>query len=916
MLSAYKSGFYPGVVRYAEDILRREKDSLAAFRASVYEGESLFKMGRPEDAVEIMRKYQMNGDSMNPETIQLNAAKFYWLGRCFFVQRKFDIAQKCFFASASVFGEYKKALGEASDSSLDYYSLSMLHGGKCYIETKNYGASIPLYEYVISNGTKYLFDDYRDAVLSLAQSYNITADKANAKKCVSLTASLESVPFDEETRYSLMILKGEAYETLGEYKLSYETYCYVIRNAPAFLAASAMQKAYAVSSSHKSEVGSEAGEVLSRAEYRLSEFPDLLSEFWTRLAVDAFNAGDYKKSLSYFKEAQSNASSSQTEISAIYRAEIAYITESDKKAGAENALKILAEAALTKSGAKNEIILLSIARYNGYLKKWKECELYSSKCLKSEEAELALNAVYWNALAKYESGNIQGAIEAVDTYKRTNELEDKSLLNLYAKALAKQGKYHDADVIFYSLGEKNQLDNDGRLDYSRTLLIAGHYISTKQQAAKAEGDEAVYLSALASFNQHRWQEAEKSFAKIISSKELHKDYVAYGMFYLGYAQYQLGEYGKSVSTLNKFIEENPLHVFVWSANMTIARGAAFTQNGAEAISASQRAIKTARNEKDRHEAIILSAGILSDNGEFGEALSLLAPYLSEKSSFGYESMYKSAEILVRQGKLGEADLYFGKLSRVTDPAGKLISEESAYRRAEIAYSQEEYADAAVYFEFYNKKWPDGRFSFAATYFSADCLAKSGDDIKAILRYEQITDSKSETSYRYGAEKNLIDLYQKIGDYVSALAMAQRMIKDYSTQALNDGIGKKIDELKKLGAGSALSLDDKVRLAEKDLEKHKNDEFWAKDNMNKAIFLAESYRLKRENKKSALMFIEAVKYSSAKDDADTIARCLYGAVESFDAAGLYGDAKGVFKEMQARYKDNKYTKKAEKIAGEL
>ena len=76
MLSAYNSGFYPGVVRYAEEILKKQKDTIAAFRASVYEGESLFKMGRPEDAAEILRKYQMNGESVNPESIQLNAARF------------------------------------------------------------------------------------------------------------------------------------------------------------------------------------------------------------------------------------------------------------------------------------------------------------------------------------------------------------------------------------------------------------------------------------------------------------------------------------------------------------------------------------------------------------------------------------------------------------------------------------------------------------------------------------------------------------------------------------------------------------------------------------------------------------------------------------------------------------------------
>jgi hypothetical protein len=96
------------------------------------------------------------------------------------------------------------------------------------------------------------------------------------------------------------------------------------------------------------------------------------------------------------------------------------------------------------------------------------------------------------------------------------KIEDKSILTVYAKSLAKLGKYHEADLVFYSLGEKNQLDNDGRLDYSRTLLIAGHYVSTKQQASKAKGDEAVYLSALASFNQHRWSESEAAFSKVLS----------------------------------------------------------------------------------------------------------------------------------------------------------------------------------------------------------------------------------------------------------------------------------------------------------------------------------------------------------------------------------------------------------------
>ena len=690
----------------------------------------------------------------------------------------------------------------------------------------------------------------------------------------------------------------------------------MIKNAPAALAASAMQKAYAVSTAHRAEVGSEAGEVLSRAEYRLAEFPDLLSEFWTRLAVDAFNAKDYKKSLEYFKDAQKNASSSQKEIAAVYRAEIAYITNADKDAGAKQAVAILAEAALTKSGSKNETILLSIARFNGYVKNWKDCETYASKCLKSENPEIEKNAVYWVALSKYETGEVVKASATIENYKKDNKIEDKSLLNLYAKSLAKQGKYHDADLIFYSLGQKNQLDNDGRLDYSRTLLIAGHYVSTKQQASKAKGDEAVYLSALASFNQHNWHEAESSFAKVLSSKSLDKDYVAYAQFYHGYALYQLSEYVKAVSSLNHFIEENPTHAFVWSAYMTVARAAAFSKNESEAISASQKAIRTAANEKDKQESIILAAGILSDSKKFDDALALLSPHIAKKSEFGWECKYRSAEILVQKGNSSQADTYFAELSDLKEKEASLIAEESAYRRAEIAYSAEDYSNSGRLFEFYSKNWPSGRFSYAAIYFSADSLAKSGNDIRAILRYLQITDSKAETSYRYGSEKNLIELYQKTGDYVSALDMANKMIDEYGAQALNDGIGKKVSELKKLGAGSALTIEDKVKIAEKSLAKTKNDPSQSEDSMKNAIFLAGAYRLKGENKKSAEMYLEAAKFSRQAGNEESAARSFYGAVESFDAAALYADEKATFKEMKKLYPQNKYTLDAEKIAGGL
>ena len=926
MEASYKSRFYPGVVRYAEEILRTEKDSLAAFRASVYEGESLFRMGRVEDARAILQKYTFPADAANAEVLSLHVARFYWLGRALSEQQKLAEAQNCFFASASIFADVKTLDQNRAASSADYYALSMLFGARCYFDQRDYKGAVPLFEYVLSNGALFALSDYEDSAVKLAQSYNESLVSAHYAKCVQVVSQLENAQFSEQTTYNLLLLKGEAQEQLKQYKAAYETYCRVIENAPSALAAQAMQKAYAVSSAHKADVGSEPGSVIAQAEGRLSEFPDLLSEFWTRLAVDAFYAGDYKKSRTYFDEAEKNASLVQTQIAAVYRAEIAYADAADKNAGSAQAIQIL-EAVKTK----NETIILCLARYNGYLKNWKDCEKYAASCLNSENAESAKNAVFWVALSKYERGDIQGAVTSVENYNRVlngvpvnsfksrqvpMKITDASILNLYAKALAKTGKYHDADVIFYSLGEKNQLDNDGRLDYSRTLLIAGHYVSTKEQAAKANGDEALYLAALASFNQRKWQEAENGFSKVLSSKTLSEDYVAYAEFYLGYAQYQNGEYAKAVVSLNRFIEDYPMHTFNWSAYMTAARAAAFSKNTSAAIAFSQLAVRTARNEKDKQEATLLLAGIYADAQKYDEALSLLSPNIARRTEFGYESKYRSAEILVQKGRLSEADAYFAELAALNDKDAELISEESAYRRAELAYSNEQYKKAAGLFEEYSRKWASGRFFYAALYFSADSLAKTGDKTRAQLRYLQIVDAHAETSYKYGAEKNLVTLYQELGEYQNALAMANKLIDEYGSQALNDGMAEKVRELKKLGAGSPLKAADEILQAERELAKQKKDPAQSADAFKNALFLAGAYRSNGENKKSAQMYLEAITYARQSGNEDGAARCFYGAVEAFDAAKLYADAKATFTEMKKLYPNNSYTKDGEKIAGDL
>ncbi|MBQ0050618.1 MAG: tetratricopeptide repeat protein [Treponema sp.] len=904
MESSYKSGFYPGVIRYAEEILKSDSTSITGVRASVYKGESLFRMGRVGEAQRTLSEHYLRSE--DSESLYVNSARNFWLGRCYFESRDYFSAQKYFFASAVDFQKVK-----ASKNKNDYYFLSILWGSRCYVNLDEKKNAVPLLEYVVSNGQKFTQAEFEECAENLGISYNYIGEFQKAEDlCVQVLDGLVNGE-KSDFFYSIMILRGDALCGLGKYAEGYELYCKVLAEADSVLAAHAMEKAYDVSSSHRGEVGSEPGSVLAKAESRLSEYPDLLGEFWTRLAVDAYNSGDSKKSLKYFDEASPTASPSQLAIAAVYRGQIAYETNKNEK-GAESASKILEAAVSSLKLAENSpdlnLLNMNLARFYGYQKKWNKCETAASLCLDSTDAEILKNAYYWLALAQYENGLSEKAALSVKEYESRISIDlspenDPELLNLYAKALAKNGKYSAADQIFYALGEKGKLNNSGHLDYSRTLLKGGHYISTKAQAKLASGDEALYLSSLASFNQRRWEEAESGFAKTSVSSSLNAEHVAYSRFYLGYAQYQLGEYEKSVASLSQFVQKNPRHPLAWSANMTCARSAAFIKNFEKAISASTEAVLTSASVEDKQEAVLLHAGILTEATYYDEALQVLSAYVEQKTSFGYECKFRSAEIYVLKKDVRKADAYFGDLAALNSVKdAEAVCEDSAYRLGEIHYSAENYRKSQVYFDNYLKKFPKGKFRFAAIYFSADCMAKNDSRERAILRYLQIVDSKEQTTYRYGSEKNMVELYEELGEYSNAVKMANRMLEEYGSQAVADGMVDKIRELSK-----------------KEDAKNKPVEISAaaalpKDASMDQMVIAKATDLRNlgNNKKAAETYLEAAVYARQTGNSKSAARAMYGAVEAFDAAAMYGDAKATYLEMVKMYPDDEYTKAAKKL----
>ncbi len=136
----YKNGFYPGVVRSANEILRTSPNSPAAMRAAVYKGESLYRMGRIEEAEASLL-------AVTPDTQDLIAARAYWLGRIAVDRSDWKKALSLFLASAV-------AAKDSPESSV-YYAYSLFYAGNAWFSLGEFEKARPLYAYVLAHGTQY-----------------------------------------------------------------------------------------------------------------------------------------------------------------------------------------------------------------------------------------------------------------------------------------------------------------------------------------------------------------------------------------------------------------------------------------------------------------------------------------------------------------------------------------------------------------------------------------------------------------------------------------------------------------------------------------------------------------------------------------------------------------------------------------
>lgn len=894
---SYKNGYYPGTIDKISKLQKDFPDSAYLQESLMYKGISYFYIQRYEASVEALETSLSMMDDNSSDKLEA----LFALGRSFYYNNDYEKALE--------------RLHQTCELSLKrnnhfYYNSAVLYSGRAFYKLEKYDSSIPLFEYVVKNGTNYAVNDYNEALQKLMLAYS---NCGNNEKINELFVQLEKNAVSEDLYNILCLYNADACVKLGKNKVAYDYYCQIIECGNEQLAVQALKKAYILSS--EANIGVNPGEVFAKSADTFKENPELVKEFWVRLGIDEYNNKNYAKAEEYFARADS-----ENPIISLYKAKILL----DSKKDAVNAEKLLVE--IQDSIKESEVENISDSYYSVLLqckylqKKWNEIPVVYAKIANPDsQAVYVLSSYYYNK----------------GDYKNV----DASCGELYASALCKLGAYEKACGVYRRLGIYNS-------DYASALFACGHYEEAYIVAQKSSDKQKEYLSGICQINLKNWELAKNHFSNYIKQMSGKAGFNTFSFFYKGYAEYSLEEYKNSYASFVRYGQEAAGKKLYLRQGYEYAAKSAL-QNGdlKNAAIQAENVIRVSEPGREKQNAVVFCAEVLSDSQDYDKAIATLAPYINGNDEFAAETLFLTANMYNKKGDVKQADYYFNKV--YTDHPRAKYSEEALFRCGEVFYAHEDYGTALNRFTTYIYKYAEGDFSAAALFFGGDCALRLGENDRTIMLTNTMLQKYKNSIYAYGANKNLLTAYTNIENYGQALEVAKLLVKDFSKQAADDEIGKQLIQLEKLVNG----VDKRIVDKQAEYEKHKGSStkagriagtqlvqlyaassYTQKDAYNLAVellkkqvagdersyaainaeFIADYNRKENKNKEAATMYLTAAEYYRNVDDSEKAAVVLYGAVDAFIADGYEGDARETADLLKKLYPESRQAQRVDRL----
>ncbi len=771
---------------------------------------------------------------------------------------------------------------------MDFYAPSLFYSGRAFYELEKFTDAIPLFEYVVSNGKLFDSSEYGEAIQKLFICYNKSDD---LDKTVTLFNKLSESDFESPVYMTLCFYYGDACAALNKNKEAYEAYAKVLESD--------------------------------------GKHPEKVNEFLMRFAVDEFNAKNYDKAESYFSKlvlAEENENSELKLVKNIYEAKILLEKEQPKEAEKKlSGLEGLAKkspADSTKDSYYSTLLQCKIQN-----EKWEEIPgVYGKILIPSDADRLALSSYYYK----------KGQYSKVDS----------SCGELYASALCKLGRYEAACNEYASLKSNS-------FDYALALFRLGRYEQAIKIADSIGAVEKDYLAGLCLVNQKEWKKAGERFALYIKQNSSRLDFNNLSHYYKGYAEYNQAEFKNSYSSFIRYTMEEQtkptgaasymLRAYEYAVKSALQSGD-FKNASVQAANL----VRYSPEGQQKQKAVVLSADIFTDYGNYDSAIELLAPYTNGRDEFAAQTLFMTAKIYERQGKISLADEYFRRVYEGLPRSS--YAEEAMYRTGEVYYSGADYSQAYNRFNNYVYKYASGRFSDAALFYCADCALRLGENDRCVMLNKTLLQKWPASVYAYGANKNLLEAYYRQENYSDALAVARVLLRDFPEQAADDEIGKRVKELEKIVSGTDRRVAEKesefVRLGEagsaagrkagtelvrlyaeslstQDEAYELAEKLFARqtgaaeraDAAYNAEFIADYSRKKGNNKKAAEMYLKAAEYYRNVKNNSGAASALYGAAEAFAAQGLAGDARETAALLKELYPESIQAERVDRVTGD-
>ena len=871
--------YYPGVIEKAEQLEQNYPESVFIVTARIAKGQALTILNRYEEAEEtfatVLSSLRFGAEDY--------AKCWYYLGLAYYFDGDYTNAISAFHTACDV---------EQRENKLEYYHSSILYAGRINFFMELYEKSIPLFEYVVANGTYFSKPEYDEALQKLLFAYNSTGNYNNT---IKLYSKLDEQDFSESVYSALTIYTADAYEKTGNVQLAYST--------------------------------------LNKNQNE--DFKEMLSVFRLNLGAAAYAKKDYDTALEYFTLAEDSSVEANLITAFIYKQKIEL--DRNGKASAAGVKEALLD--------NQERIFASNIQglSDSYYSLLMRCYAFTDDASSSIEC-----------YEKIEKPGAKDALVAATILSRRNKVQAENLIapfiadsdcaKLYARLLSANQKYEKAEAVYVQLGKNKKMDGDSYIEYAKVLYRLKKW-EEALSALKGQTQHPLYsyLTGLCRYNLKSYITAYAYLDSYTTSKASEPGYKKIAHFYKSVCEYKEGRYENAYADLSAYVKTYTTQdEYLYRAYELGAKSALMQSDFKNAVFMARGMITSSQSVSQKQNAVIYCSEILTDSKDYDGAIKLLSEYTTEKSDFAVRCILATAKVYEKQGELAKADSSYQQIVR--DYSGTAYAEDAAYRSGEIFYAAQSYKEAETRFTKYIYNYVNGKYSDAAYYFSGDCNMKNGELDKAIMQNTTLVSKYPDSIYSYGAYKNLLQAYYTQENYRDALSTARLLVRNYNEQARSDGISSKVLELERIVSGTDRTIVEKEgeydragktaskkgRAAGSELvqlyaqhdentkafelaiellnyQKDGDEMYYAAQN---ADFAAGYYYNKGESQKAAEYYLKAAEYyrSSGQDDDDKAAAALYSAVDSFMAAGLKGDAQVTANLLVELYPETKQGKK--------